>query len=750
VAPTILLADDIGKNVLGSAISNSNITVVNPNILEKHLITNPKLTQLTSRNLAYVIYTSGSTGKPKGVMVEHQGAVNLVCDEVRMFEIGPSSRLTQFTSLSFDNSVSEIFSALKSGARLYLLKDDVRLDRDRLWEFIIRNSITYISLTPSMLYGCDGMPVLESLQTVIAMGEAMPPSLPRAVKVVAPNSTIVNAYGPTETAIGALAWKCSTDFDGEVVPIGRPVSNKRVYILDTNRNPVPLGAVGELYIGGVGVARGYLNRLELTTERFLPDPFVEDAGARMYKTGDLVRYLPDGNMVYLGRNDHQVKIRGFRIELGEIEARLNEHPLVKDSVVVAVREEASNRLVAYVVAKSDMKNAIREEQTITHLSQVLRSHLAARLPDYMIPVAFVQIDELPLTSNGKLDRNALPAPDDNAFAHQTYEPPQGTIESAISNIWADLLGISKVGRHDDFFMIGGHSLLAMKMISWIRSVLGFEISLRTVFEAPTVAKLAPRLGESGTTQKESFHVLLPIKPQGTRAPLFCIHPILGLSWCFIGLAKHLPPDQPLYGLQARGFFGEMGPASTRDEMALDYIAQIRRVQPHGPYYLLGYSFGGMIAHTMASLLESQGERVALVAMMDTPADYHTQTPCLSDKDKDEPNAIQLLRGNNEENTPEPAQPFFERAPKILENNERLARSCAPLVFSGDLLIFRATTQVEENERLIALDEWEPYIGGRIKMYDIHCGHEDMIKSENLMEIGQILSKKLDECYDSVA
>ncbi|KAG0063426.1 hypothetical protein BGZ92_005990, partial [Podila epicladia] len=291
-APAVLLVDNVGKKALGDE-SLSGIVCIDPNVQERRQADNPHIVGLMTSHLAYVIYTSGSTGKPKGVLIEHRGAVNLVCNEVDMFEIGPMSRLLQFTSISFDNSVSEIFSAFKSGASLYLVQDDVRMDRDRLWKFMAANAISYISCTPTMLQGCEEMPVLESLRTVIVMGEAMPITLPKAVKTIAPNCTIVNAYGPTETTIGALAWKYSPCLEGVIAPIGRPNANTRIYILDAYGRPVPLGVVGELYIGGVGVARGYLNRPDLTAERFVTDPFVEDPEARMYKTGDLVSYLPD-------------------------------------------------------------------------------------------------------------------------------------------------------------------------------------------------------------------------------------------------------------------------------------------------------------------------------------------------------------------------------------------------------------------------------------------------------------------------
>ncbi|KAI8348413.1 hypothetical protein B0O80DRAFT_502091 [Mortierella sp. GBAus27b] len=333
----------------------------------------------------------------------------------------------------------------------------------------------------------------------------------------------------------------------------------------------------------------------------------------MYKTGDLGRFLPDGNIVILGRNDHQVKIRGFRIELGEIEVRLYEHPMVNNAAVVATESSHGKRLVAYIVSDPN-----------DHLSRVIRAHLSTKLPSHMIPSVFVRLDGLPLNSNGKLDRKRLPEPSDQDFVHQTYHAPQGEIEGALRYIWMQLLGNTKIGRHDDFFMLGGHSLLAVKMISQIQSVVGFKISLGAVFEAPTIAQLASRLLSSSGSFQDAFNVLLPIKPHGTRDPLFCIHPAFGLSWCFIGLSRHLHANQPIYGLQVRGFFDDDKPATTLDEMALDYINQIQQIQPHGPYRLLGYLFGGTVAHTMASQLERQGEEVVFLGIMDTlPSDHES-------------------------------------------------------------------------------------------------------------------------------
>jgi hypothetical protein len=447
---------------------------------------------------------------------------------------------------------------------------------------------------------------MDELQMLVIMGEALSADLVRSIHPLVPGGNILNSYGPTEITVAAITWECPPNFKENIVPIGRPIANKKIYLLDENRQPVPLGAIGELYIGGIGVARGYLNQPELTSKVFLPDPFTGDSDARMYKTGDLARYLPDGNIVFFGRNDHQVKIRGFRIELGEIEARLTEHLLVDKAAVITIGDGSDKRLVGYVVAKLD-----------DNLPNTLQSYLTSCLPEYMVPSAFVRLDDLPLSANGKLDRLRLPLPDSNAMAHQPYEPPHGTTEAALMTIWLDLLYIDRIGRHDNFFMLGGHSLLAMRMVAQIQSLLGFKITLGTLFMAPTIAEMAPHLLTAGNNQENAFNVLLPIKPRGNRFPLFCVHHGFGLSWGYIGLSKHLHLDQPIYGLQARGFVDGEQSATTLEDMALDYIEQIRRIQPHGPYCLLGYSFGGTVVHTMATYLELQGEQVALLAVMDT-------------------------------------------------------------------------------------------------------------------------------------
>ncbi|WP_338911511.1 non-ribosomal peptide synthase/polyketide synthase [Mycetohabitans rhizoxinica] len=479
-APELVIADAAGQAALGQAALASR-TVLDPNVLPERAATNPHVRELLSSHLAYVIYTSGSTGTPKGVMVEHRSVVNLVQAQIDCFGIGPFSRILQFASLGFDVNTSETFIALNSGASLYLPPDTARHDRNELWRYLEKHAITYADIPPALLQAGDDLPYLSTPVTLILGGEA--PSATLLRNLVRQGAVVFNAYGPTETTICSTVWRGLQGFNGEVVPIGRPLANTRIYLLDAHGQPVPLGAVGELYIGGVGVARGYLNRPELTVERFVTDPFCDVENALMYKTGDLARYLPDGNLVFLGRNDHQIKIRGFRIEPGEIETRLREHPQVRDAAVLTLGDGGDKRLVAYVVAESS-------EQ----LANTLRAHLLTCLPEYMVPAAFVRLDAFPLTQSGKLDRRALPAPHADAFARQAYEAPQGEAETVLATVWAELLGLSHIGRHDSFFALGGNSLLAVQMIDRLRRV-GLTLSVRALFEASTLSVLAHSLGQ---------------------------------------------------------------------------------------------------------------------------------------------------------------------------------------------------------------------------------------------------------------
>jgi amino acid adenylation domain-containing protein len=449
---------------------------------------NPQIEGLHAHHLAYVIYTSGSTGMPKGVMNEHGAVVNRLLWMQDEYGLTDADAVLQKTPFSFDVSVWEFFWPLFSGARLVMARPGGHRDPTYLREVIQAQGITTLHFVPSMLdvflaHGDAG--TCAGLVRVMCSGEALPGHLVRRFKAQLPQTGLYNLYGPTEAAVDVTAWDCAGLDTPDSTPIGKPIANTRIYLLDAHHEPVPMGVAGEIYIGGVQVARGYLNRPELTVERFLRDPFSTAANARMYRTGDLGRYLPDGNIDYLGRNDDQVKIRGFRIELGEIEARLAQHEVVKEAVVLA-REDASGekQLVAYFTAHSIEKTADIE---------TLRAHLQGLLPEYMVPAAYMRLAVLPLTPNGKLDRKALQAPDHSAVIAQEYEAPQGEVEASIARIWEDLLKLERVGRHDNFFELGGHSLLAVKMIERMRQV-GLSIDVRVLFGQPTLAALGAAVG----------------------------------------------------------------------------------------------------------------------------------------------------------------------------------------------------------------------------------------------------------------
>ncbi|EQB97991.1 hypothetical protein B738_27667 [Photorhabdus temperata subsp. temperata M1021] len=484
-APSVVLVDMTGRAALGEK-ALAGLRVLDPNTLPNQPDNNPLVAALTPQHLAYVIYTSGSTGTPKGVMVEHQAVYQRTLGFNETYTVTEQDRVLQFSSFAFDASVEEFFSSLCNGATL-VMRDDNWLASVQAFVSLTRQyRITVMSLPTlfwSELTARDNLLQLaDCLRLIIIGGEAVKK---RAIQdwftQVTHHPRLLNTYGPTENTVIATYQEIVSPEDD--CTIGRPVSNTCIYLLDRDGQPVPLGSIGEMYIGGVGVARGYLNQPELTAERFLVDPFSGAADARMYRSGDLARYLPDGKLVFIGRNDQQVKIRGFRIEPGEIEARLTALPAVSEAVVLALGEGQAKCLVAYIAAEAD-----------EGLINRLRNHLSTVLPDYMVPAAFVRLDAIPLTPNGKLDRQALPPPDEEAFARQVYAAPQGETEIALATIWRELLGIEQVGRYDSFFALGGHSLLAVRMVERLRN-LGLTLAVRDLFQHPVLSELAVTLGQ---------------------------------------------------------------------------------------------------------------------------------------------------------------------------------------------------------------------------------------------------------------
>jgi amino acid adenylation domain-containing protein len=553
----------------------------------------------TPENLAYVIYTSGSTGKPKGVLVPHQGLCNLVQAQIQRFDVNPDSRVLQFAAFSFDASVSEVFMALCSGASLYLDTSEKLLPSSSLIELIQDKQITHITLPPSAL---AVLPTADlPIKSLIVAGEACGSDL---VAQWSSNRRFFNAYGPSECTVCATIAECTDS--SKKPPIGRPISNTQVYILDKHLQPVPIGVTGEIYIGGVGVARGYLNRPDLTAQKFIANPFISDELARLYKTGDFGRYLADGNIQFLGRIDHQVKIRGFRIEPDEIQAVLLQHPDIEDVVVVA-REDNSlqQRLVAYVV----------EQQQ--NSPQAYKNYLRELLPDYMIPSEFVLLESLPLSPNGKVDRHALPAPEQTRLKSESnFVLPRDTLELQLAEIWEEVLEVRPMGIKDNFFDNGGHSLLAIRLMSKIEKAFGKNLPLTTLFSCPTVEQLASILRLDDSSSRSP---LVAIQPHGDKTPLFYMPGGGGNVIYLYHLARHLGFDQPFYGLQARGLDGDEPPHTQIEEIAAYNIQAIKTIQPQGPYLLGGHSFGSFVAFEMALQLQHQGEKVALLALMDTPA-----------------------------------------------------------------------------------------------------------------------------------
>jgi amino acid adenylation domain-containing protein len=432
--------------------------------------------EATAENLAYVIYTSGSTGAPKGVQIAHRGLCNEIESVIRTFRPQQGDRVLHSVSFSFDAATSHMLMTLCSGATLYVASEDSRLDSAGLAQMLREHGITHVSLPASVLAALP-YEELPALETISVGAEACSAEL---VARWAPGRRFFNAYGPTEATIVATVVEC-TDGDRKP-PIGRPIANTQVYILDHHMQPLPIGVPGELHIGGAGLARGYLNSPELTKEKFIPNPFSDESGARLYKTGDLARWLPDGNIEFLGRLDHQVKVRGFRIELGEIEGALRGYPAVQEDVVLAREDKPGDRrLVAYVVPDRESSLTVSK----------LRRFLWKKLPGYMVPSAFVFLDALPLTPNGKVDRRALPAPDaTRPDLEEVFVAPRTPIEELVTGVWAEALELEQVGIHDNFFDLGGHSLLATSVVSQLRDLFRVELPLRSLFEAPTVAEVS--------------------------------------------------------------------------------------------------------------------------------------------------------------------------------------------------------------------------------------------------------------------
>ncbi|MFC8226301.1 non-ribosomal peptide synthase/polyketide synthase [Streptomyces sp. NPDC057287] len=697
--------------------------------------------------LAYIMYTSGSTGRPKGVAVTHRDVVGLALTPE--WRGGGHDRVLMHSPTAFDLSTYELWVPLLSGGRIVVAPSG-QLDLDLLQHSIATHGVTGLWLTAGLfrLVAEERPELLAGVREVWTGGDVVSPAAAARVLAACPGIEVVNGYGPTEATtlatchpVRGLAENAAT------VPIGGPMSNMRAYVLDDRLHPLPAGMVGELYLAGTGVARGYLGRPGLTAERFTADPY-GPAGSRMYRTGDLAWWRPDGTLEFAGRIDHQVKLRGQRIEPGEVEAVLAGCPGVAQAAVVAREDRPGDkRLVAYLVPAPDAAPETAE----------LSGRLRRELPDYMVPAAFVSVDALPLTANGKLDRAALPAPDYGASG--AGRGPRTPQEQLLCGLFAEVLGREQVGIDEGFFDLGGHSLLAARLASRVRETLGLELGLRLLFEAPTVAGLTERLAMNNPD--DALDVLLPLRSTGTETPLFCVHPGGGISWSYSGLLNHLGPQHPVYAIQARGLGRPEPLPKSYEEMAADYADHVQKIQPQGPYLLLGWSAGGLIAHALACELQARGERTALLAVLDaypvkdvrfeeepvpTVRDVlvgvlDVDPDELGDRDITYAEVTEVLNrrgsalaGLNERQV--------EVIVQIMINNAKLAVDFVPGTYDGDLLLFNST--IDRGDDDAGPEVWRPYITGRIESHEITTRHDQMTRAGSLAQIGPILAARIAE------
>ena len=708
-----------------------------------------------SENLAYVIYTSGSTGRPKAVEVCHRSAVNLLMSVVAELGLTAQDTMLAVTTLSFDVSVAEIFLPLLTGGRLSVASRKVAADGFMLLDALRSSRPTIMCPTPAtwrllLAAGWAGTPGLR----IISTGEALPRGL--ANQLLSKGAGLWNFYGPTETTVWSTYWRVTSE-RGPIL-IGKPLANTAVYILDADLKPLPQGETGELYIGGDGLANGYLNQPELTAMRFIPDPFSRNPGARLYKTGDLARYDADGNIECLGRIDHQVKIRGYRIELGEVEEVLAEHPAVREAAVVS-RESGSGSkdLLGYVVLRQGLEVGAVE----------LREHLKAKLPEYMLPSVYVRLDRLPLTPSGKVDRRALPQPEmAGRLDSNTHVAPRTDRERRLVEIWQQVLGLDGLGVNDNFLELGGDSLRAIELVQRVEDAFGVRLPVESVYQAPTAAEFQGLLDQQTTTKLPAGVACLQGEGQGSA--LFCLHVMPH------HLARLLKPDFRVYGLHTPLEEGVLQWLQTGRldltvaELAARYLRLLKSVQPEGPYNLLGHSFGGLIAFEIARRLYEENKRGGILCIIDSfylgglkPSRlpqvrrwaYHLPRIL-----RDGPRYV-LMHLNNRRKV---AERYRDTIGKLETHGSRKLRSQARRIwvtqqqymtaaaslyrggpYPGDALLFRAGhgrglfSHIPEST-----NGWRSVIQGRIDVVDVDCGHSEFFEAPLLQVVAERLLRAL--------
>ncbi len=729
--------------------------------LHKYPTTDPEV-PVNGNDLVYILYTSGSTGMPKGVQIAHHNLVNFLTSMQKEPGIAVDDKLLAVTTISFDIAGLELFLPLITGAEIIIADTDSSKDGRALLNIIKNEKVTVMQATPytwriMLEAGWDNTTPLK----VICGGEALPLEL--AGRLLNTSTSLWNVYGPTETTVWSTVKKITAE--DKIISIGRPINNTSIYILDKFLHPLAPGVAGEIYIGGDGVAKGYLNRPELTTEKFIDDPFSKQAGSKMYRTGDLGKYMPNGEIECLGRIDTQVKIRGYRIETGEIEFQLAKADKVKEAIVIARPDKNGiDKLAAFIVTDFEGVASSTPEQIPSWKNALKKS-----LPDYMIPDDFIIIEAMPLTPNGKIDKKALAKHDYLSTKEDQYIAPRTDTEKLVADIWAQCLGIEKVGMHDNFFELGGHSLIAVQVMVRIEKETGEHLPLASLFENSTVEKLSQllKLGAKSIT----WDSLVPIKPKGNKMPLYMVHGA-GLNvLLFNTLAMGLSADQPVYGLQAKGLNGVDEPLGKIEDIAANYIAEILEQNPKGPYALAGYSFGGIIAFEMARQLEALGKEVKMLAMFDTYAyrsphfdpvfvKLYKRSRFFKDKVlyalkfengvkgiKDRTRSLKRklirlywdLRYGKEQNQ----TGFFGYSNKIDRMNEQAEKNYQLKPYDIAIEVFRA------EERTFYMDDfeylgWKPYALSGVNIHNIPGEHNTIFKAPNDKVFADVLQKCLDE------
>ncbi|WP_280523928.1 non-ribosomal peptide synthetase [Actinoplanes regularis] len=700
---------------------------------------------LDGRDLAYVIYTSGSTGTPKGVAVAHAGVASLAQVMAPVLDVSAGTAALQFASFSFDASVLDVVTVLGAGGTLVIADDEQRRDMAALSRLVRDADVRVASVVPSLLAALDPAQVAGIRRWVLG-AEFLSADLASRWSA---GSQVWNTYGPTEATVITTAAPVTLPVSGAGPSMGRPIGNARVLVLDEFLQPVPVGVVGEVYIGGLGLAQGYVDRPDLTAHRFVADP--SGVGGRLYRSGDLARWDREGLLHFTGRSDDQVKIRGFRIEPAEVQAVLQQHPQVAQAAVIA----RDNQLIGYLVAAGNELDVA-----------AVREFAAERLPEYMLPTLLV-LDALPLNANGKLDRAALPNPN----LPTTGRAAATATEEILCELFAEILEVESVPADASFFELGGDSITAMRLIGRIRSVLDTEINVRALFTTPTVEAVAALLTSQAGT--EDLGEILPLRPEGDGTPLFCFPPSSGLSWCYTSLAQRLPVDGPVYGLQARGFGeGETLPESI-EALSAEYVDRMRTVRPAGPYRLLGWSFGGVVAHAVATRLQELGETVELLAILDgypvTPESRPRPAPESPDRPRPEKPAEPLMDGG-----------VLTEIARVNANSHELMSRFEPAVYRGDLLLFVAegrpsapggddaaepvrpapteddAVSGEPIEGRAALVEsavgdpeiWRPYVDGDVETHRLGVPHHAMLSGMALDDLIRVLQKGRDSDGDN--